>query len=113
MKIETVSTKNKPGTAQVGFMSKAQKYSRNNNGKHLEKKCFVFQKIYLVKKVEYSQKTQKDTTWFIKRFFTNRKLQKFKGLPFDRIRKFSEKCHIVPKKTAKGDPLDSTILLEA
>ena len=45
---------NKPGTAQVGFISKAQKYSRNNNWKNLEKK-------YLVKKVAFCRKTQKET----------------------------------------------------
>ena len=32
----------------------------------------------------------------IKRFLQTKK---FKGVPFDRIQKFSEKCRIVPKKT--------------
>ena len=47
--------------------------------------------------------------------FTNRKLQKTAlGLPFDRIRKFSKKSRIVPKKTQRGDPLVSpAVLLEA
>ena len=50
---------NKPGTAQVGFISKSQKYSRKNNWKNLEKNKF-FQKKYLVKQFAYCRKTQKD-----------------------------------------------------
>ena len=34
-------------------------------------------------------------------------------VPFDRIRKFSKKSRIVPKKTRRGDPLFSPLLLEA
>ena len=51
--------------------------------------------------------------------FTNRKLQKkCKGLPFDRIRKFSKKkSHSAEKKTKKKSnerkPLVSHLLLEA
>ena len=46
----------------------------------------------------------------IKRFFfTNRKLQKIQGVPFDRIQKFSEKCRIVPKQNRKGGALWSTL----
>ena len=35
------------------------------------------------------------------------------GAPFDKIRKFSKKSRIVPKKTQRGDPLVSPVLLEA
>ena len=50
--------------------------------------------------------------------FTNRKLQKMQGVPFDRIRKFSKKSRIVPKKnqtkkTKRNKPLVSHLLLEA
>ena len=47
--------------------------------------------------------------------FTNRKLQKkCKGLPFDRIRKFSKKKSHSAEKTQRGDPLVSpAVLLEA
>ena len=34
--------------------------------------------------------------------FTNRKLKKCKRVPFDRIRKFSKKSRIVPKKPTGG-----------
>ena len=95
---------NKPGTARVGFISKAQKYSRNNNWKHLD----FFQKKYLVNKSHIAEKPKKrplgSTESFKKNFFTNRKLQKIQGVPFDKIQNFSEKCRIVPKKNAKGGP---------
>ena len=35
------------------------------------------------------------------------------GVPFDKIRKFSKKSRIVPKKTQRGDPLVSPVLWEA
>ena len=41
---------------------------------------------------------------------TNSKISK--GVPFDRVRNFSEKSRIVPKKTQKGDLLVYPILLE-
>ena len=40
----------------------------------------------------------------IKRFLQTENFKTFKGLPFDRIQKFSEKCRIVPKKNRKGGP---------
>ena len=39
--------------------------------------------------------------------------KKFKGVPFDKFRKIFEKSRIVPKKTQRGDPLVSPVLLEA
>ena len=91
--------RNKPGTAQVGFISKAQKYSRNNNWKNFE---IFFQKKYLVKKSHILPKNPKRPFRLIKRFLQTENFKKFKGVPFDRIQKFSEKCRKVPKKTAKG-----------
>ena len=43
---------NETGTSQVGTISKAQKYSRNNYWKHLEKSIFL--------KVAQCRKTQKE-----------------------------------------------------
>ena len=38
----------------------------------------------------------------IKRFLQTENFKKFKGVPFDRIQKFSEKCRKVPKKPQRG-----------
>ena len=96
---------NLPGTDQVGVISKAQKYSRNNDCEIFqlshsaekypkgfspklensffseletsEKTILPFQKNsekYLVKKVAYCRKTQRETLLAHKTFFTNRKL---------------------------------------
>ena len=81
--------RNKPGTAQVGFISKAQKYSRTNHWKNLEKnskkvlgkKCRIF----------WVEKLKKIPFRLIKRFLQIENFKKFKGVPFDRIEKFSEK----------------------
>ena len=100
---QTRQVENKPGTAQVGFISKAQKYSRKNNWKNFEKIIF-FSKKYLVKKVAYCQKSKRVPLGLVNDFFTNRKLQKIQGVPFDRIQKCSEKCRIGPKQNAKGGP---------
>ena len=70
---------NKPGTAQVGAISKAQKYSRRNYWKHLEKKIFFFQKKVFGKKVAQCRKTKQRPFRLIKRSFTNRKFQKMQG----------------------------------
>ena len=46
--------------------------------------------------------------------FTNQNFKKMQGVTLDRIRKFSKKSRIVPKKTQRGDPLVSpAVLLEA
>ena len=82
--------KNKTGSSQVGAIYKAQKYSRISSWKHLEK-ISSFR--------------------LIKRFYKPKTSKKCKGEPFDRIRKFSKKCRIVPKKTIqkKTDTLWSRI----
>ena len=47
---------NKTGTSQVGAISRAQKYSRNNYWKYLKKNNFFPKKIF-GKKVEQCRKT--------------------------------------------------------
>ena len=41
-----------------------------------------------------AEKPKKRLFRLIKRFFTNRQLQKIQGVPFDRIQNFSEKSSI-------------------
>ena len=111
-------SKNKTGTSQVGAISKAQKYSRNNletfgffsNKVFLEKNNF-FSKVFL-KKSHNAEILKKRPFRFIKRFYKPKTSKKCKGVPFDRIRKFSKKNRIVPKKTQRG-PLVWPLLLEA
>ena len=43
-------------------------------------------------------------------FYKPKTSKKCKGVPFDKIRKL---CRIMPKKTQRGDPLVSPVLLEA
>ena len=94
---------NKTGTSQVGAISKAQKYSRNNYWKHLEKKIFSFQKKAFFLKMSHNvEKLKKRPFRLIKRFYKP-KIQKNARVPFDRIRKFSKKSRIVKKKP-KGGP---------
>ena len=98
---------NKTGSSQVGAISKAQKYSKNNYWKHLEnyfqKKFskFFFEKKYFFRKSHNAEKLKKRPFRLIKRFYKPKTSKKCKGLPFDRIRKFSKKSRIVPKKTKK------------
>ena len=112
---------NKTGSSQVGAISKAQKYSKNNYWKHLEKLFFskknlkfFFSKKVFFRKSHNAEKLKKRPFRLIKRFYKPKTSKKCKGLPFDRIRKFSKKSRIVPKKTQRGDPLVSpAVLLEA
>ena len=99
------------GTSQVGAKSKAQKYSGNNYWKELEK-IILFQKKYDLKKSHIAEKLKKRPFRLIKRFYKPKTSKKCKGVFFDKIRKFSKKSRIVPKKP-KGDPLVSPLLLEA
>ena len=108
------STKeNKTGTSQVGAISKAKKYSRNNYWRHLEKSIFLkkyfWKKFFFFKKKVFSKKsrTMKKNS---KRghsgslnVFTNRKLQKnARGYPLIEFENFSKKIRIVPKKPKGG-----------
>ena len=98
MKSLTKKKKNKTGSSQVGAISKAQKYSKNNYWKHSE---IFFRKKYFFKKTHNAEKLKKRPFRLIKRFYKPKTSKKCKGLPFDRIRKFSKKSRIVPKKTKK------------
>ena len=100
---------NKTGSSQVGAISKAQKYSKNNYCKHLEKffskkflKFFFRKKYFFFRKSHNAEKLKKRPFRLIKRFYKPKTSKKCKGLPFDRIRKFSKKSRIVPKKTQRG-----------
>ena len=114
---------NKAGSSQVGAISKAQKYSKNNYWKHLEKLFGnIFGKKYLKKsnffrKSHNAEKLKKRPFRLIKRFYKPKTSKKCKGVPFDRIRKVSKKSRIVPKKNEKKSnerkPLVSHLLLEA
>ena len=41
-------------------------------------------------------------------FYKPKTSKKFKGVPFDKFRKFSKKSRIVPKKNPKGGPFGLT-----
>ena len=60
-----------------------------------------FQKKYLVKMSHIPEKHKKRPFRLIKQILQTENFQKFKGVLFDRIQKFSGKC-IVPKKNRKG-----------
>ena len=100
---------NKTGSSQVGAISKAQKYSKNNYWKHLEKlffqkklKIFFSKKSIFFRKSDSAEKLKKRPFRLIKRFYKPKTSKKCKGLPFDRIRKFSKKkSHSAEKKTKK------------
>ena len=76
---------NKTGTSQVGAISKAQKYSRNNYWKHLEKINFF--KSIAYKKSHNAEKLKKRPFRLIKRFYKPKTSKKYKWEPFKRIRK--------------------------
>ena len=65
---------NKTGTSEVGAISKAQKHSRNNYWKHLDKKFFS-KKVFFKKKSHNAEKLKK-------RLFRNRNLTKMQGGTF-------------------------------
>ena len=85
------------------------------------KKYFFFKKIifeiFFRKKVFFklhnAEKLKKRPFRLIQRFLQTENFKKMQGVPFDKIRKFSKKSRIVPKKTQSGDPLVSPVLLEA
>ena len=72
-----------------------------------------FQKVFGKKKLHIAKKPKKRPFRLNKRFLRTENFKKFKGVRFDKFQNFSEKCRIVPeKKTAKGGPLVSAILLK-
>ena len=73
---------------------------------------FFSKKVFF--KSHNAKKLKKRPFRLIQRFLqTENFKKKCKGVPFDKIRKFSKKSRIVPKKTQRGDPLVSPVLLEA
>ena len=66
-------------------------------------------KKYFFRKSHNAEKLKKRPFRLIKRFYKPKTSKKCKGLPFDRIRKFSKKSRIVPKKP-KGGTLWSHLL---
>ena len=124
--MRTEQVLNKTGSSQVGAISKAQKYSRNNYWKHLQKINFFSKKSFLkfffrnkyFFKSHNAEKLRKRPFRLIKRFYKLKTSKKCKGVPFDRIRKISKKSRIVlkknqTKKTKRKKPLVSHLLLEA
>ena len=61
---------------------------------------FFFEKDFF-RKSHNAEKLKKRPFRLIKRFYKPKTSKKCKGLPFDRIRKFSKKSRIVPKKTER------------
>ena len=54
------------------------------------------------------KKLKKRPFRLIKRFYKPKTSKKCKGVPFDRIRKFSKKSRIVPKKTKQKNETKKT-----
>ena len=101
------SNRNKTGSSQVGAISKAQKYSKNNYWKHLEnffsKKFFefFFRKIFFLESRTMPKNSKRGHSGSLN-VLTNRKLQKnARGYPLTESENFRKKSRIVPKKTEK------------
>ena len=107
-------TINKTGSSQVGAISKAQKYSSTtieNIWKNFFQKNFLnfFSKNIFLESRTMPKNSKRGHSGSLN-VFTNRKLQKkCKGLPFDRIRKFSKKSRIVPKKNGKNQTKENLL----
>ena len=104
------------GTSQVDAISKAQKYSRNNYWKHLEKKFFFFKKKLkkkFQKKSHNADKLKKRPFRSIKCFYKPKTSKNTRGYPLIESKNFRKKSRIVPKKTKRKKPLISLLLLEA
>ena len=61
-----------------------------------------FFKKSLIKKSNIAEKPKERPSRLIKRFLQTESFKKNSGVPFDRIRKFSEKSRIVPQKPKGG-----------
>ena len=112
-----VPNKNKTGSSQVGAISKAQKYSKNNYWKHFKELFFFkkiefsFRKMYFFRKSHNAEKLKKRPFRLIKRFYKLKTSKKCKGLPFDRIRKFSKKKSHSAEKTEKNHTKENLSLV--
>ena len=67
----------------------------------------------MVKKSHNAENPKKRSFRLLQRFLQTENFKKMQGVPFDKIPKFSKKFRIAPKKTQRGDPLVSPVLLEA
>ena len=85
---------NKPATAQVGAISKAQKYSRNNFWKHLGN---FFQKKDLVKKSHNAEKPKKRPFRLIKCFYKPKTSSNSGGTLWQNSKNFGKKSHSAEK----------------
>ena len=106
----TKKKENKTGSSQVGAISKAQKYSRNNYWKHLEKLFFQknFLKIFFSKKSIFFRKShnaeelKKMPFRLDKRFYKPKTSKNARGYLLIESENFRKKSRIVPKKTKKN-----------
>ena len=100
----TKKKENKTGSSQVGAISKAQKYSKNNYWKHFEKLFFskknfefFFEKSIFLESRTMPKNSKRGHSGSIN-VFTNRKLQKnARGYPLIESENFRKKSRIVPK----------------
>ena len=65
-------------------------------------KNFFSRKVFFTKKSHHAEKLRKRPFRLIKCFYKPKTSKKGNGVPFERIRKFSEKSRIVPKKPKGG-----------
>ena len=72
-----------------------------------------FSKKVFGKKVAYCRKPQKDPLSSINVFLQTENFKEFKGVRFDKIQNFSEKCRIVPKKRKGEGPFGLHYTFEA
>ena len=86
LQAQTLAQKNKTGSSQVGVISKAQKYSKNNYWKHLEKLFFsknffliFFRKVFFLENRTMPKNSKRGHSGSLN-VFTNRKLQKMQGV---------------------------------
>ena len=95
------------------------KIFKNNYWKNLEiifsknifLKFFFEKKYFLSRTMPKNSKRGHSGSFNV--FYKPKTSKKCKEVPFDKFRKFSKKSRIVPKKTQRGDPLVSPVLLEA
>ena len=71
-----------------------------------------FRKKYLVKKLQNARKPKRGHLGSLNVFYKLKTSKNCKGVPFERTRKFSKKVAYC-RKTHRGDPLVSPVVLEA
>ena len=106
---EEVTRRERPKSAPYLSLKNIQGTTIENNWK----KIIFFPKKYLVKKSHKAEKPKKWSFRLIQRFLQTENFKKMQGVPFDEIRKVSEKVAECRKKTQRGEPLVSPVLLEA